>query len=165
MLNPTLQSTKWGGPLAGAWAVVNTIGDAGYLALAEKVLVGVDRLVAGLSGIPTLRVVVPPESTQVAFTTDDTCDVFTITDAMTRAGWYVQPQLSFQDGDPTIHLSLSAATADRVEEFLEALSAAVTAAVSAGPSRSTRVSWSSCSRWARALSATRTSTACWRRSA
>ena len=31
MLNPTMQSTKSGGPLAGAWAVVNTIGDAGYL--------------------------------------------------------------------------------------------------------------------------------------
>ena len=49
MLNPTMQSTKSGGPLAGAWAVVNTIGDAGYLALTEKVLDGVDRLVAGIS--------------------------------------------------------------------------------------------------------------------
>ena len=133
MLNPTLQSTKSGGPLAGAWAVVNTIGDAGYLALTEKVLDGVDRLVAGLSEIAALRVVVPPESTLVAFATDDTCDVFTITDAMTRAGWYVQPQLSFRGGDPTVHLSLSAATADHVEEFLSALSSAVTAAVSAGP--------------------------------
>ena len=47
MLNPTMQSTKSGGPLAGAWAVVNTIGDAGYLALTEKVLAGVDRLVDG----------------------------------------------------------------------------------------------------------------------
>ncbi len=133
MLNPTLQSTKSGGPLAGAWAVVNTIGDAGYLALTEKVLDGVDRLVAGLAGIAALRVVVPPESTLVAFATDDTCDVFTITDAMTRAGWYVQPQLSFEGGAPTIHLSLSPATADHVEEFLEALSSAVAAAVSAGP--------------------------------
>ncbi len=133
MLNPTMQSTKSGGPLAGAWAVVSTIGDGGYLALTEKVLDGVDRLVAGLSGIGALRVVVPPESTLVAFATDGTCDVFTITDAMTRAGWYVQPQLSFEGHEPTIHLSLSAATADHVEEFLAALSKAVEAAVAGGP--------------------------------
>lgn len=133
MINPTMQSTKSGGPLAGAWAVVNTIGDEGYLALTEKVLDGVDRLVEGISRIGALRVVVPPESTLVAFATDGTCDVFTITDAMTRAGWYVQPQLSFEGRQPTIHLSLSAATADHVEEFLEALSRAVDAAVTGGP--------------------------------
>jgi len=133
ILNPTMQSTKSGGPLAGAWAVVNTIGDAGYLDLTEKVLGGVDRLVAGISEIEALRVVVPPESTLVAFATDDACDVFTITDAMTRAGWYVQPQLSFQGHPPTIHLSLSAATADHTDEFLTALTAAVAAAVSVGP--------------------------------
>ncbi|MCW2848256.1 MAG: Pyridoxal-dependent decarboxylase [Marmoricola sp.] len=133
MLNPTMQSTKSGGPLAGAWAVVSTIGDAGYLALTEKVLAGVDRLVSGISSLPALRVVVRPESTLVAFTTDDTCDVFTITDAMTRAGWYVQPQLSFEGHAPTIHLSLSAATADQTDEFLAALSGAVSEAVAAGP--------------------------------
>lgn len=133
MLNPTMQSTKSGGPLAGAWAVVNTIGDAGYLALTEKVLDGVDRLVGGISAMPALRVVVRPESTLVAFATDDTCDVFTITDAMTRAGWYVQPQLSFEGNRPTIHLSLSAATADHVEEFLAALADAVAGAVATGP--------------------------------
>ena len=133
MLNPTMQSTKSGGPLAGAWAVVSSIGDAGYLALTEKVFDGVDRLVAGIEAIEALRVVVRPDSTLVAFATDETCDVFTITDAMTGAGWYVQPQLSFQGGEPTIHLSLSAATADHVEEFLAALAGAVTDAVASGP--------------------------------
>ncbi|MEO7352672.1 MAG: aminotransferase class V-fold PLP-dependent enzyme [Marmoricola sp.] len=133
MLNPTMQSTKSGGPLAGAWAVVNTIGDEGYLALTEKVLAGVDRLVSGISAIEALRVVVPPESTLVALTTDGTCDVFTITDAMAGAGWHVQPQLSFQSQRPTIHLSLSAATADHIDEFLSALASAVAGAVESGP--------------------------------
>jgi hypothetical protein len=71
----------------------------------------------------------------VAVAADDSCDVFTITDAMTRAGWYVQPQLSFRGDRPTIHLSLSAATAPLVDEFLDALRTAVTAAVAAGPIR------------------------------
>jgi sphinganine-1-phosphate aldolase len=133
MLNTTMQSTKSGGPLAGAWAVVSTLGDDGYLALTEKVLDGVDRLVAGIEQIEGLGVVVPPESTLVALVADETCDVFTITDAMTRAGWWVQPQLSFDGLPPTLHLSLSAATADHVDEFLEALAGAVRDARAQGP--------------------------------
>jgi sphinganine-1-phosphate aldolase len=133
MLNPTMQSTKSGGPLAGAWAVVNTIGDEGYLELARQVFDGIDRLVAGVREIPSLRVVAQPDSTLVALATDGSCDVFTITDAMTAAGWWVQPQLSFRGSAPTIHLSLSAATAPLVDEFLGALGAAVTAAVGSGP--------------------------------
>ena len=54
MLNSTTQSTKSGGPLAAAWAVVNRIGDDGYLRLTEQVLDGMDRLLAGLVEIPAL---------------------------------------------------------------------------------------------------------------
>jgi len=133
MLNTTLQSTKSGGPLAGAWTVVNTIGDEGYQRLAEKVFRGVDQLVAGITSIEHLAIDEPPDSTLVTFSTDETCDVFTITDTMLRAGWWVQPQLSHEGGAPTIHLSLSAATADHVQEFLDALREAVAAAVAAGP--------------------------------
>ena len=135
MLNSTTQSTRSGGPLAGAWAVVRSIGDDGYLALTEQVLDGMDRLLAGLSEVPALHVVAPPDSTLLALGTDDTCDVFTIADEMTAAGWYVQPQLSFAGGAPTLHLTLSAATAPHVEEFLVVLGDAVAAAVEAGPVR------------------------------
>jgi glutamate/tyrosine decarboxylase-like PLP-dependent enzyme len=133
MLNSTMQSTKSGGPLAGAWATLHTIGDDGYLELARQVLDGVARLVDGIEAIVPLRVVAPPDSTLVAFAADDACDVFTIADAMVREGWWVQPQLSFRGQPATIHLSLSAATAGLVDEFLGALGKAVAAAIDAGP--------------------------------
>jgi sphinganine-1-phosphate aldolase len=133
MLNSTMQSTRSGGPIAGAWAVVRTIGDEGYLRLTEQVLDGVDRLLAGLSEVPALHVVAPPDSTLVTLRADGTCDVFTIADEMATAGWYVQPQLSFAGRPPTLHLTLSAATAAHVEEFLAALASAVSVAVAAGP--------------------------------
>lgn len=133
MLNTTMQSTKSGAPLAGAWAVVNTVGDDGYLRLTAQVLEGLDRLVEGIGRIEGLRVVVPPDSTLVALATDGSCDVFTLTDAMGRAGWWVQPQLSFAGHEPTLHLTLSAAT--DVEEFLTALSRAVAEARAQGPVR------------------------------
>lgn len=133
MLNSTTQSTKSGGPLAAAWAVVNQIGDDGYLRLTEQVLDGMDRLLAGLVEIPALHVVAAPDSTLVALSTDGSCDVFTIADEMLEAGWYVQPQLTHTGHPPTLHLTLSAATAPHVEEFLATLADAVARASAAGP--------------------------------
>jgi sphinganine-1-phosphate aldolase len=133
MLNSTTQSTRSGGPLAAAWAVIHSIGDDGYSALTAQVLDGMDRLLAGLLEIPALHVVARPDSTLVALETDGSCDVFTIADEMRSAGWYVQPQLTHAGRPPNLHLTLSAATAALVEEFLVALSAAVDAARAAGP--------------------------------
>jgi glutamate/tyrosine decarboxylase-like PLP-dependent enzyme len=133
MLNSTLQSTKSGGPLAGAWAVTQAIGDDGYADLAARVFEAVDLVVAGLERRPELRLVARPDATLVAFTTDDTLDPFTLTDELTARGWFVQPQLSVAGLPATVHLSLSAATLPHVPEFLAALDEAVDAAVAAGP--------------------------------
>ncbi len=133
MLNSTLQSTKSGGPLAGAWAVVETIGDAGYERLADEVLGAVDAVVAGLADVPGVSVLVPPDSTLVALVTDGSCDPFTVCDEMAARGWYVQPQLTHAGQQATIHLSLSAATAPHVPEFLVAMKESVAAAVATGP--------------------------------
>lgn len=133
MLNSTTQSTKSGGPIAAAWAVVQYIGDDGYLALAEKTIRGVEALANGVREIEHVHLVVEPESTLVVLGVDRTCDVFTISDAMLRRGWFVQPQMSFRDMPATLHLTVSAATAEGVPDFLRALAAAVTEAVTAGP--------------------------------
>lgn len=131
MLNSTMQSTKSGGPLAGAWAVVNTIGEDGYLELSRTLFAAMDQLVAGLAAHEHLAIVAPPDSSLIAFTTGDSLDVFTLTDEMTRRGWYVQPQLSFADQPPNVHLSVSPAT--DVTAFLAALEEAVEASAAAGP--------------------------------
>ncbi|WP_235562018.1 aminotransferase class V-fold PLP-dependent enzyme [Marmoricola sp. Leaf446] len=133
MLNSTTQSTRSGGPLAGAWAVVRQLGDAGYLELTRTLLDAVDRLVEGVGAIEGLHVVAAPDASLVALGTDGSCDVFTLTDAMTRAGWLVQPQLSHDGHAPTLHLSPSAATAPHVAQFLADLADAVVAAREAGP--------------------------------
>ncbi|MGH3449084.1 MAG: pyridoxal phosphate-dependent decarboxylase family protein, partial [Nocardioidaceae bacterium] len=133
MLNSTTQSTKSGGPIAAAWAVTRCIGDEGYDALARQVRDGMAHLVTGVDEIAHVSVVVPPDSTLVALQADDACDVFTISDELLDRGWYTQPQLSFKGFGPTLHLTLSAATADRVPDFLRALAEAVETASAAGP--------------------------------
>jgi hypothetical protein len=53
MLNSTMQSTKSGGPLAGAWAVTQALGDEGYLRLTAEAFGAVaalsDRWIVGRS--------------------------------------------------------------------------------------------------------------------
>lgn len=133
MLNATTQSTRSGGPIAGTWAVVQHIGDGGYLALAEQALAAVDAIVACVDREPALALVVAPDSTLVTLATDDTLDPFTLTDELVSRGWYVQPQLSYDGSGPTVHLSVSAGTLAHVDELATALAESVAAAQSAGP--------------------------------
>ena len=116
-----------------AWAVTRAIGIEGYAALARTARGATLAIAEGADGIPGLRVVVEPDSTLLAVAADESCDVFTIADEMLARGWYVQPQMSFRGMPPTLHLTLSAATAPSVPEFLQALGESVEAARAAGP--------------------------------
>jgi len=133
MLNSTMQSTKSGGPLAAAWAVGQWIGVEGYGALAVRARGAALEIARRAPGIPGVRLLVAPDSTLVTLTTDDSCDVFTIADEMLSRGWYVQPQMAYAGAPASLHLTLSAATAESVDEFLAALAEATQAARAAGP--------------------------------
>ncbi len=132
MLNSTMQSTKSGGPLAAAWAVTRAIGAQQYAVLARTAREATLAIARGVDGIPGLRVVVEPDSTLLALESDGSCDVFTIADEMLARGWYVQPQLAFRGMPATLHLTLSAATAPSVPDFLAALGESVEAARASG---------------------------------
>jgi hypothetical protein len=86
-----------------------------------------------VSGIPALSLAAEPDSTLLAVTADETCDVFSIADELLARGWYAQPQLSFGDLPATLHFSLSAATAAASAQIATDLAAATTAATEVGP--------------------------------
>jgi sphinganine-1-phosphate aldolase len=117
VINPTVQSTKSGGPLAAAWAVLNFIGDDGYLEIARQVLDATRRIADGIEQIDGLRLLGRPEMNLVAFTGDDV-SVFHIIDEMKQRGWYIQPQLGFQDSKENIHLSINPASVKWVDALL-----------------------------------------------
>ncbi|WP_326835969.1 aminotransferase class V-fold PLP-dependent enzyme [Amycolatopsis rhabdoformis] len=134
MLNPTLQSTRSGGPLAAAWAVVNHLGEDGYLRLAEVTREAVTRIRAGVETSPGLRLLGDPDSTLLAFTAaDDGFDLFTLADEMKVRGWYVQPQFAHGVSPLNLHLTITAANHGSEAEFLADLAASVAAAREAGP--------------------------------
>ncbi|GAA3686710.1 aminotransferase class V-fold PLP-dependent enzyme [Nocardioides ginsengisoli] len=131
MLNATLQSTRSGGPIAGAWATTRAIGHDGYHVLTDRALAATDEIAAGITELTGLSLVAAPDSTLVAATADDDLDVFTVCDEMAERGWFVQPQLSYDGRPPSLHVAISAAT--DAGAFLAALGEAVASARAQGP--------------------------------
>lgn len=127
MVNNTIQSSKSGGPMAAAWAVLHHVGEEGYLRFARGLLDARDRILAGLAAIADLRVLGSPEMSLIAFTARDPSklSVFALADAMKARGWYVQPQLAFQNSPANLHLSLQPSNLPWTEPFLADLAAAV----------------------------------------
>ncbi|MGH3877279.1 MAG: pyridoxal phosphate-dependent decarboxylase family protein [Actinophytocola sp.] len=140
MLNSTLQSTRSGGPLAAAWAVLRHLGDPGYARLAALTLSATRVLRAGIEGIDGLRVLGDPVSTLLAVAADDSAgsadfDVFTVADEMTERRWYLQPQFGYESSPANLHLTVTAANHGTEPELLADLAGAVAAARAAGPVR------------------------------
>ena len=127
VINATVQSSKSGGPLAAAWAVLNFFGDDGYLEIARQVLEATRRIADGIEHIDGLRLLGRPEMNLVAFTSDSV-SVFHIIDEMKQRGWYIQPQLGFQESKENIHLSINPASVQWVDALLADLRVAVEAA-------------------------------------
>ena len=112
MLNTTAQSTKSGGPLAAAWAVVHHIGADRYGELARTARVATLALATAVSGIPGL---VPCGTTGFdAACVDDRRDMRCLhhrrrdararvvrpaTDALRRSPGHVAPDLQRRNGD------------------------------------------------------------------
>ena len=55
IVNNAVQSSKSGGPMAAAWAVLNYMGDDGYLEIARKKLSAVKKIAAGIEKIEGVR--------------------------------------------------------------------------------------------------------------
>jgi len=124
IINNAVQSSKSGGPMAAAWAVLNYLGDEGYLEIARKKLAAVKKIAAGIEAIDGIRLLAQPQMSLVAFTSD-TINVFHIIDEMNARGWYIQPALSFGNSPAHIHLSINASNVGWEADLLKDLEACV----------------------------------------
>ncbi|NUP05198.1 MAG: aspartate aminotransferase family protein [Polyangiaceae bacterium] len=120
MINPTIQSSKSGGPLAAAWAVMHSVGDDGYLRIAKGLLETKRAILEGIRGIDGLAVMGEPEMCLVAFTSEDV-PIFPMADAMKARGWLVQPQLAFGSSRENLHLTIQPSNVKWTETFLQDL--------------------------------------------
>lgn len=122
VINPTVQSTKTGGPVASAWATLHYLGRQGYLDHAQRLLDARRAVVAGLGLIDGVEALGAPEMCMVSFrSTDPRVNIFDVADEMKARGWYIQPQLGYQGHPPNIHVSIHPGVVDRVRPMLEDL--------------------------------------------
>ncbi len=107
IVNPTMLSTRSGGPVAGSWATLQYVGRQGYLDIAKVMLDGTRRVLDGIEAIDGLRVLGRPDTNLIAVASaDPAVSIFRVADAMKARDWYVQPQLGFRGSTANIHLSV-----------------------------------------------------------
>jgi sphinganine-1-phosphate aldolase len=132
LINPTLLSSKSAGPLAGAWAILNFLGQEGYHRIVEEVQAATGRLIRGIGEIEGLRVMGEPDMCMFSIASDE-LNVYQLADEMKVRGWYLQGQFATPLSPPNLHVSVSYGTCGRVEAMLGDLRESVQAVRAAQP--------------------------------
>lgn len=114
--SPTMAGTRPAGPIAAAWAILNFLGEEGYLDINARVMETAKYLQAGINAIPGLKIVSTPEMSVFAIASD-TLDVYQIADELSTRGWH----LDRQHRPPTLHVTINFVHTAIAEEFLRDL--------------------------------------------
>lgn len=120
LINPTVLSTKSGGPMAGAWAILNFLGEEGYMRIIQTVQDATERLIGGIRAIPSLRVLGQPAMCMFSFASDE-INVYQLADEMNKRGWYLQGQFSTPLTPCNLHVSVNYGTVPNVDALLKDL--------------------------------------------
>lgn len=124
-ISPGMSGSRSGGLIASTWAAMVSLGERGYLEIAERVFATAAKLRDGVAATPGLRVIGDPLF-NIAFTAADPAelDVFHVNDALLQKGW----RLNGLQFPAAVHFCVTRpATRDGVvEQFLSDLGDAVT---------------------------------------
>ncbi len=124
---PAIAGARAAAPFVAAWAVMQHLGSDGYKELVADLLTTVERVRSGIEAIDGLEIVGDPVGPVLAFRSDTT-DLYAVADVMDERGWHLNRNV-----DPYgLHLMLSPAHRDVVDELLADLAHAVT---NHGPSK------------------------------
>ena len=116
----TFSGSRPGGAIAAAWAVMNYLGEEGYVRIARDMMQTKDAMVDGVNRIDGLETYGDPELVIFTFGSPS-LDIFAVADGFADAGWYVT---RIQE-PPGMHMMLSQLQVPLVEEFLTDLSLVV----------------------------------------
>ena len=108
-----LMGSRSGGGLASAWAVLNYLGEAGYLERVGEILDTRERFLDGIRGIDGLEIWGEPQAYLIAFGSN-TFDIFAVDEGMSERGWMGSRLLD----PPAIHLFLDLSHSAIVDEYL-----------------------------------------------
>ena len=117
-----LMGSRSGGGLASAWAVLNYLGEEGYLERVDKILDTRERFLDGIRRIGGLEIWGEPEAYLIAFGSN-VCDIFAVDEGMAERGWLSSRLID----PPAIHLFLDMSHTSIVDDYLHDLAEVVKA--------------------------------------
>ena len=122
--------TKSGGPIAAAWAVMNHLGDDGYIKLTQQALTATSKLADHLRNHSSLQLRAEPDALLLSFGARDMqkLNVFAIADLLWEKGWYVDRQTP----PDSLHCTVNAVHESVIEKFIEDLDWATAKALRSG---------------------------------
>jgi glutamate/tyrosine decarboxylase-like PLP-dependent enzyme len=123
--SPSMQGTRSGAPMAAAWAVMHRLGLEGYEQLTRTAIDTARKIQAGVRSIDGITIVGEPQAQILAIRVDDgwdaRLDIFAVSEALGRRGWY----LDRQNNPDALHATVSNGNAPVADEFLTDLADAV----------------------------------------
>ena len=120
VVNPALANSKTGGPLAAAWAVMNYLGDEGYMQIMQEVMAATEMMIEGIKRIQGVEILGQPDMCMFALAaTTDKINVYRLADKMKEMGWHLQPQFKRDNSPANLHISLNRLTVPVAEAFLK----------------------------------------------
>lgn len=101
--SPSILGTRPGGAIAAAWAVMNYLGEEGYLELTRRAMAATKAIMAEVREIPGLHVVGEPVASCIAIGGDESLDLYVLSEKMEERGW----RLDKQQLPASLHLTVS----------------------------------------------------------
>lgn len=117
VINPTAQSSRTGGPVAAAWAVLRHLGEEGFRRIVRESQDATRRMIEGVAAMPGLRVLADPEMAMFTIASDE-ISIFELDDEMRARGWRLLPQFACGGGPANLHVSVTHANVPHVDRFL-----------------------------------------------
>ena len=124
VVNNAVQSSKSGGPMAAAWAVLNRLGASSYLEIAKSCIDGTRKIIEAVESIEGLELLGDPEFCMFAVETPG-FSVFNLVDEMKARGWHLQAQFRYQSSPANVHFSITPGNAHKIDAMIEDLRGAV----------------------------------------
>lgn len=120
----TMAGTRPGGAIAAAWAIMQYLGEEGYLQIARQVMETAVTLRQGIGQIPGLHILGDPPMSLMAIAAAPGLDIYEVGDEMGLRGWH----LDRQQFPPSLHLTINFAHVQSAQTFLRDLAAATAVA-------------------------------------
>src|SRR5262249_14474609 len=119
--SPTMAGSRSGGITASTWAAMVSLGEAGYLDAARRIMTAADTIKAGIARLPELTIIGKP--TFCIAIMSDAVDIFHVNDFLTGKGW----RLNGLQRPPGVHMcvTLPQTKPGVAEQFVTDLRAAV----------------------------------------